>query len=136
MIFKVVSTVIHERLDGEVIVLDMSSGRYFSLDGCAADIWTLLYSGLDRSLWEEQLRATYKHSAFFTGIDEFITQLIDLGLIASGDRSAGDQRFELPADRERDVWTPPVFHSYDDLTDLILIDPVHDTSEDGWPSRG
>jgi hypothetical protein len=134
--FKVVSTVIHERLDGEVIVLDMLTGKYFSLDGCAADIWTLIHSGLNRTTWDVQLRSAYGQSTSFLGIDEFVTQLMELGLITPDDQSPCAEIGELPADRQRHKWTQPVLHSYDDLTDLILIDPVHDTSEEGWPSRG
>lgn len=127
---------IHERLDGEVIVLDMLTGKYFSLDGCAADIWTMIHFGLHRSSWDVQLRSAYGQSTSFPGIDEFVAQLMELGLITPDDQSPGAQVGELPADRQRDKWTKPILHSYDDLTDLLLIDPIHDTSEEGWPSRG
>ena len=28
---------------------------------------------------------------------------------------------------------PPVLHKYTDLQDLLLLDPIHDTDEAGWP---
>ena len=44
---------------------------------------------------------------------------------------------------ERQDWSPtlggaftePVLEEFDDLKDLLLLDPVHDVAEAGWPVR-
>src|SRR5437667_200038 len=43
--FRVVGSVTHERLDDEVIAIDLDSGAYFALDDVAADCWSILASG-------------------------------------------------------------------------------------------
>ena len=44
------------------------------------------------------------------------------------------EKIELPNDYTRDNWESPELRIFDDLTDILLIDPVHDTSLEGWPN--
>ena len=37
--------VIHETLDGEVIVVNLDTGTYYSIPGTGAEIWTLVDQG-------------------------------------------------------------------------------------------
>jgi len=32
------------------------------------------------------------------------------------------------------VFDAPVLHSYTDMQDVLLLDPIHDVDETGWPS--
>jgi hypothetical protein len=41
-----ISKISHDRLDGEVIVVDLESGSYYCLTDSGADVWTLLVQGL------------------------------------------------------------------------------------------
>jgi hypothetical protein len=57
----------------------------------------------------------------------FSAQLVELGLIVESDEAA------LPA-QAQDFATAPSIEVYDDLSDLILADPIHDVDEkQGWP---
>jgi hypothetical protein len=31
-------------------------------------------------------------------------------------------------------WSSPVLSIYDDMQDLLLLDPIHDVDESGWPA--
>jgi hypothetical protein len=33
------------------------------------------------------------------------------------------------------TWVTPQLIEYSDLQDLILVDPIHDVEESGWPNR-
>src|SRR5215212_6848746 len=37
--------VVHELLDGEVVLINMDTGSYYSLQGVGADAWTLIETG-------------------------------------------------------------------------------------------
>jgi hypothetical protein len=134
--FTVSPMIMHERLDGEVVALDMSTGRYFSMSGPGADIWFLIVSGLEFSQWSAELAKAYSATENFIGIEEFVFKLEDAGLVtpASGQSASADWS-GFPNDHQRQVWTSPELFSYDDLSDLILIDPIHDVADDGWPTR-
>jgi hypothetical protein len=35
---------------------------------------------------------------------------------------------------ERPPFTPPVLEVFADMRDLLLLDPIHDVAEVGWPT--
>lgn len=134
--FTVSPMVMHERLDGEVVALDMSTGRYFSMSGPAADIWFLIASGLESSLWSAELEKAYPTTEELIGIEEFVSRLENSNLVKPTVGALVNIVWNgFPLDHQRQIWTSPELFSYDDLSDLILIDPVHDVSDDGWPTR-
>lgn len=134
--FTVSSMIMHERLDGEVVALDMSTGRYFSMSGPGADIWFLIISGLEVSQWSAELAKAYSGTENFNGIEDFLFKLQGAGLVApASGLSVSTEWSGFPNDHQRQVWTSPELFSYDDLSDLILIDPIHDVADDGWPTR-
>lgn len=44
---RVSEQVVFRDLDGEAVLLDLKSGRYFGLDEVGTRVWTLLVEGLD-----------------------------------------------------------------------------------------
>ena len=44
--FRATPWITHERLDDEVIAINLETGEYFALDDVAADAWTLLTAGV------------------------------------------------------------------------------------------
>jgi hypothetical protein len=37
------------------------------------------------------------------------------------------------ASLDRRPFAPPIFERYDDMRDLLTLDPIHEVSEEGWP---
>ena len=130
---QISTSVMHERLDGEVIALDMSTGKYFSMSGSAADVWYLLPFKDNLSDLQLSLKVAFPGEVDFEGLTEFVNELKELGLVLAS--QLNDEKENLPGipnDYARGSWLKPKIFSYDDLSDLILIDPVHDTSDQGW----
>jgi hypothetical protein len=46
--------------------------------------------------------------------------------LISGDGDAATPRIEFQA---------PVLHRYTDMADFMLVDPIHEVDESGWPNR-
>lgn len=127
--------VTYERLDGEVIAVNLLTGRYYSMTGTAADCWSAvsLTGSVDASM--DVLTNTYGSAPGMKGdLEEFVSTCIAAGLI---EQMTGEPKQEgavvLPSDFDRREWLPPRLDEYEDLQDLILVDPVHDTSALGWP---
>jgi hypothetical protein len=40
----------------------------------------------------------------------------------------------LPADVLPAAFVAPVLHKHTDMQDLLLLDPIHEVDETGWPS--
>lgn len=126
-----------ERLDGEAIAIDFSTGKYFSFQGPAADIIWMLNQGIPRGQWLNLVSSSFQSDPEQDTFDEhanhFLTQLEQLGLIEATDSLQGEVA-ELPSDYIRGVWVQPEILMNDDLVDLIVIDPIHDVGDDGWPT--
>ena len=116
-----------EEFDGELVVLDLETGKYFGFDHGASTIWNLLQSGIAPSAIED---ATGKPLA------PLIAKLIDLKLIMitseDGDFALDPQTRASLASLD----TEPTVEVFDDLADLIRADPVHDVDQEaGWPHQ-
>lgn len=125
--------VIAEEIEGEVIILNFDSGSYYSLNENAMGIWRLLQAGYPSTAilgaWqagcasdEEQVAA-----AFTT----FMEQLQQERLIVPAALAA------IPADAPLMTVMNPAeglaLQKFTDLQNLLLLDPIHDVDEMGWP---
>ena len=130
---KVPPWVKHDRLDDEVMVIDLESGAYFAFTQAAADAWALLAAGLDPAAAALRLGGRYEvaPATAATDVAHFAAELIAEGLLVEGD-SSGDPQLAIPAARL--PWTAPSTERFDDLADLLLLDPVHEVDASGWPA--
>ena len=123
-----------ELFDGEVVIAHYGTGLYFSISQSGALIWQGLRHGLsveDAARWLAGHFAA-DAAAIPAQVDAFVATLLDKQLlVAVGEPySAG----ELP-DIGLAAWQEPSLDSFDDLQELLLLDPVHDVTEAGWPHR-
>jgi hypothetical protein len=128
--------VIHQHIDGEAVIIDFASGSYYSASGSGAAVWNLLAAGLSVA----DLVATL--TARFTGdgaiiadaVTAYLEQLAAEGLIEAGAALPGmaEALPDLPA--ARPAFAPPTLQKYTDMEDLILLDPIHEVDDTGWPA--
>jgi hypothetical protein len=125
-----------ERLDGETILINFDTGQYFSFQGSSADVLWLVQSGVDATYWPEVLQDAFPglqwDETVETEVRSFLNGLVEVGVIEATTESGGPGD-PLPEDYLRGAWSAPSVFANDDLADLLVIDPIHDTSEDGWP---
>jgi hypothetical protein len=121
-----------EVFDGEVVVADFVEGTYFSLTGTAALIWQGLRAGQSTEGIADWLGGHFRlpPQTITPAIEDFVVRLVEAGLAAPLDRAPPQQL--LPEIAVAD-FAAPVLERHDDLKDLLLLDPVHDVSEAGWP---
>lgn len=131
--------VVHEAFDDEVVIVNLDTGNYYSLEGAGADIWREIERG---ALVEEISEATtHRYDGAPDEIKTAVNKLLDelqreelVTLCESPDREpvgllsdnhsngAGKQPFQIP-----------VLNRFTDMQDLLLLDPIHDVDETGWP---
>jgi len=122
--------IIHELLDNEIIVANLDSGIYYSLRGNGIHIWQLLLAGW--SFEQIQKEWTDRYGAN-TDVSSFVSQLLDEELVRSND---GEKQASLPEDFTwPSEYSPPLFEKYEEMKDLLLLDPIHEVDEQGWPKR-
>lgn len=128
--------VIGEVLDGEAIIVNLDSGAYYSLDGVGAVVWTAAQAGatLAGAITLVTDRYTGESQQIAADVTALIEELLGEGLLTESDAPAAESAPAaalLPADRPQFI--KPVLQKYTDMADLLLLDPIHEVDEQGWP---
>jgi hypothetical protein len=131
--------VIHETLNGEVIAIDLASGTYYSMRGTAQAIWEGVVAGSSVETIVNGVARAFDVDGPDPR-DQIVAFLEDLRdkdlvvrseLVASGDAHPS---VEAGSGRARPVYEAPRLETFDDMQDLILLDPIHDVDPGtGWP---
>ena len=134
-------TVISETIDGEAIIINLDTGAYYSLREAGAAIWNLLLQGPTFRQVIDQLSDWYDHSSsdeLACGLQSLLDELERENLILSTPNGHVNQYLEtaLPPDMptEKRRFTPPALEKYTDMAELLLLDPIHEVDDAGWPA--
>jgi hypothetical protein len=122
--------VVAEDFNGQVVILNLSDGRYFSLGGIAPSVWTNLLDGKTPQAILDSVAGQRPELGEETA--RFVERLVDLRLITPQDAAGSDFSSIVT-----ETWdgAPPSIEVYDDLAELIFADPIHDVDEQaGWPT--
>lgn len=129
---------VYETLDGEVVVVNLKLGRYHSLTDSGALLWAGLQDGLSKEELAALLTLHYVVEAetALSCTETFLEQLEANGLVIEGPSASktatGVTAVEPVVDRR--PFHPPVLATHDDMEGLLLLDPVHEVADEGWPA--
>jgi hypothetical protein len=129
--------VIAETIDGETILVNLVTGAYYSIEGSGADIWAGLMSGRDATAIAAGLVDSY--DADESEIEAAVARLLDdlrgeQIVVEATPRPGGDSWTPSRAG-ERRPFVAPTLKKFTDMQDIILLDPVHEVDQRGWPHR-
>jgi hypothetical protein len=138
--------VIHETFEDEVVILNLDSGNYFSLNSIGTQIFDLLECGTSIMETLKVISGSYKGNLdhIEKEISGFVDQLILEELIVPltvGNDTAGtavpcgSKTSELSPGNEMCIFESPVLQKYTDMQELLLLDPIHDVDDMGWPIK-
>lgn len=127
--------VVHETIEGETILIDLATGTYYSLRGSGSETWALLIDGWTATgaVAEMKRRFPADREAAAAASAELIAQLYNEGLleVASSSRELVNGDLEGAAlDRP---FEPPVLERYTDMQYFLMLDPIHEVHDGGWP---
>ncbi len=136
--YQVAKKVIHETIDGEVIVVHLETGCYYSFTGTAVFIWERIVSGVSTSnlLCELVLRYKATPETIETSVQAFLSALERAHLLQPDPSALPDDWVAPPfpsGPDTRQLFEVPLIEEYTDMKELIEIDPIHDVGEEGWP---
>jgi len=140
-----------DAVDGETVVMDLVDGRLVLLEAGAAIVWEHLTAGVPRDMLEAAVDARHG-AAVRDDVRALVDDLVARGLLedagdgaaadGSGGASAVERSVGLPdeplsglPDRLPDELGPLTVTTYDDMTSIITMDPIHDVDPGrGWPT--
>jgi len=129
--------VILEDFSDEVVLVNLASGNYFSIDAVGADIWAGIQRQEAAGAIAARLEREYEGdpAVIRQAVMRFIGELLSENLIVEENAPPATNRDPEPAaPAARKPFVAPVLNKYTDMQELLLVDPIHEVDETGWPN--
>jgi hypothetical protein len=129
--------VIRESFEGEVILVHLDTGTYYSLRGTGATLWELLAASASFSEIAGQFVSAYGVSNAVIEVDlqRFIAELLAEDLLSEELETVSAPSVAPVTVGSGVAYQEPVLEKFSDMQELLLLDPVHEVGQDGWPLR-
>ena len=129
--------VVHELVEGEVLAINLDTGTYYSMPGVGSQIWLSLADGASTETMTQALVDAYagEPAIIEDAVTQFFAKLNEERLIVADESSsdaAAPRQMSIGAEQKK-AFVAPVIEIYTDMQDLLLLDPIHDVDEAGWP---
>jgi hypothetical protein len=128
----------HQDIDGEMIIVDLKMGAYYSIGGGGTAIWNYLSNGLtvDQTVDALSLAHSTDRSEISNSVQELLKTLLQDELVvesSDGEPLQPDSANLKPS--ERLPMEPVVLEKFSDLSNALIYDPIHDFDQTtGWPN--
>ncbi len=137
-IFRIASPQItSEIIDGEVMIINLKNGNYYSMSGAGAEIWTGIQKGTSSENLVKILAQVYEAAPEIIdqGLKSLLQDLQQEELVAINSSGVVDSSLSqgIAITGQRRPFEAPVLNKYTDMQELLLLDPIHDVDEGGWP---
>ena len=132
-------TVVSEIIDGEAVIMNLKSGNYYSAEGVGCVLWHGIQQGKTYPQLLELVKTAFPAvpEDLAATIDPFIDDLIIHELICetrTQSARAPSDGLDLTQVNFSGEFQTPVLNVYPDMKDLLVLDPIHDVDEVGWPT--
>lgn len=127
-----------ETIDGEAVIVNLRSGDYFSAAGVGCLVWDWLSQGATRDEVTRELAARYRveEPVAASAVESFLSDLLAHELLREWPNPPEVVSFTPPTNGDpasHPDWDPPKLAVYSDMKDLLLLDPIHEVEDAGWP---
>ena len=131
--------VVQETIDGEVVIVNLDKGDYYSLVQSAADIWSGIERGISTGEIITEIVEGYEGSReeIETAVSQMLQKLQEEEIIVVDETEKApliDRESKTNGNREKQIFEPPVLQKYTDMEELLALDPIHEVDEMGWPN--
>lgn len=110
-------------IDGEAIIINLTTGVYYSLDSVGGRVWSLLEAHYDldtiTSVLEREYEVTMDDCR--KDVTRLVSELVDEQLLLPTDEVPTEPASGGPGARL--AYTPPEVNIYRDMGDLLALDP-------------
>jgi hypothetical protein len=131
--------VVYETIDGETILMDLRTGNYFSIEKSGVTIWEVLAETGDV---DELIRIAAgacepgKSEEIKSDIQAFVKRLLNENLLKETSKpgpSKISEEMQGLLQKTASAMTSLEINKYSDMQEMLLLDPIHDVDEKGWP---
>jgi hypothetical protein len=134
--------VVQETIEGEVVIVNLEKGDYYSLLKTGADIWSAIEKGNSTTEIIAEMTERYEgdRETIEAGVNSLIAQLKEEEIIisASTNESENPNLPEVKTATKNNLkklpFEAPILSKYTDMEELLALDPIHEVDEMGWPN--
>jgi hypothetical protein len=133
--------VIQEIIEGEAVLVNLETGAYYNTDKVGASILHHIGRGETVNQIINNIADEYdgNQEEIKNGINQMIERLQQEDLIVPNDGEPSEHGSSSSTNIHSHggtlVFEEPVLHKYTDMQDLLLLDPIHEVDETGWPTE-
>lgn len=134
--------VVFETYENEVVLINLDNGNYYSISGSAAEIFSLIVQERSKAGILTGVINNYdgNNKEIVSSVEKFLEYLLNEGLIIREEKDIDTippqekETIQKNSNPEKSQFESPVLNRYTDMQDLLLLDPVHEVDETGWPN--
>jgi len=130
--------VVSETVGGETIIMHHQTGHYFDTSGTGAMIWEAIVTGatVDQIAALLSARGGARPVIARDAAIAFVRTLLthDLVVLSPIAESGAEVAPFVDFEDDQPTFAHPVLGVHTDLADLLLLDPIHEVGEAGWPT--
>jgi len=119
--------VVSKIMDGEAVIIDLTTGTYYSLIHAGARAWDLLIAGHSVAAVAAAVAREYgiARERVTTDVEALVGQLVNEGLVRPVDEApaADSADASVPVETAAGSYEAPVLQIYRDMQDLLALDP-------------
>ncbi len=122
----------HDTVDGETVIIDSARGCLFLLTGSGPWIWSLMIRGHTTDGLVSDVVTRFGPDAGNQAA-AFLASLTEHGMLTE---EAPDGHAPTADQPTPETFVAPQIEKYDEISDIIAMDPIHDVDPTkGWPHR-
>ena len=125
--------VIADNMDGEYVILNMESGRYYSALETGAIAWQLLSNTytLEETIAIFSSKYPVPKQMLSEELKAFLAELLENNLLIPSEATTPKVESNLSFIKN---YKTPAITIYTDMEGLLLVDPIHEVENTGWPN--
>lgn len=131
--------VVLETVDEETIIVNLDSGCYYDLNHSGGRILAALAGGAEQGEAARSVAADYgiDDAALGDAVAELAAQLVAEGILVEDTAAANGGGFpgSAAATPPSRPYEAPALGRYTDMQELLVLDPIHEVDESGWPNQ-
>ncbi len=128
--------VIWEEIEQDIIAINLDNGYYYDISGISAPIWLMIENGLSYEDILKTVASYYQKQVedIVSDVNFFLCTLEEEFLIIRASAPAFPSVLHS-IQLDKIDYQRPELKKYTDMENLLLIDPIHEVDEHGWPNR-
>ena len=136
-------SVVYEKFDDELVLINLDSGNYYSCEKVGTDIWDFIQNGASETEIIEEISQRYAESlsTIEDAVKKFLSELKEEGLIVPDEtqKTESTKSFHnkntIGSETEKLIFEFPVLSKFTNMQDFLLVDPIHEIDYTDWPKN-